>query len=183
MKFSMKMAVLSMAGVLALGGAATAASFIFEKTSTGTQKLTTDSALIMNWQDTEGFSDVSNLDNTTSQFRYITLDWSKSAKATGKIILKLELTDNSQSITVDVSTKNWGADFDEKDILYTLSTSELASTEDSDLIVAKDFEVADLSSDTTTTTATYYLRISMTGEKSATDISAKLVATLRHENA
>ena len=107
MKFSMKMAVLSMAGVLALGGAATAASFIFTG-ATLNDTVETDSALVLKWWSTSNTNAVTDLTSTQSQFRQLNVDWSASSKSTGSISMTLSLTDNSKSILVEVSSTEWG---------------------------------------------------------------------------
>lgn len=179
MKFSMKMAVLSMAGVLALGGAATAASFIFNDVTTEAETVAIDSALILNWNsENSNIGPVESLDNTVAQYRQLALDWSKSSSVnSGTITLTLTLTDNSQSISVDVATKPRGEGFVDSDVLGTLTTAGSEVDDSGNYVTSANFEVADLST-AVSSSAIYYLKISVSEAKNGSNINGNLVASL-----
>lgn len=173
MKFSMKMAVLSMAGVLALGGVATAASFIFGETSKS-ETVSTDSAIIVKWDESTltSFTNVGGLTNSMSQYRELTIDWSASKLVTGTIALTLTLSDENKNIIVDVSDESWSNEGVTAD--YTLSTSDGGTSE-------AQIEVASLSDESANVSKkTYYLKISTSAAEDGTDISGKLTAKLDH---
>lgn len=105
MKFSMKMAVLSLAGVLALGGAATAASFIFKETSqVGT--VTADGAIVLNWGDNNTLASVEELKYGAPVEQVVEANWSKSDSVTsGKIVFTFTLTD-SKNLRIEIADQS-----------------------------------------------------------------------------
>lgn len=106
MKFSMKMVILSMAGVLALGGAATAASFIFNEVSkSGT--VTADGAFLLSWGDNDTFKDVTNLTYGTPVEQILEAKWSKSSLVSGGNVVFTFTLSNAENLKVEISEKDW----------------------------------------------------------------------------
>lgn len=177
MKFSMKMAVLSLAGVLALGGAATAASFIFNNAETQSGTVTTDSALVLKWGESTNTSAITDLDTSSSQFRQLNIDWSASDKVTGSINLNLTLTDTSKAIVVEIASKEWGVDTTAD--VATLSTSGVSDGDS----ISTDITVVEDLSYSLQNSKTYYVKVSLSQGKADTTINGELKAVLSHKEA
>ena len=170
MKFSMKMAILSMAGVLALGGAATAASFIFTG-DTKSDTITADNALILKWGTGTNAEGITGLTSSQPQYRELNVDWSASQKLTGPVTMTLTLTDPTSLLVVEVASEKWGLDTTAD---VTLSTAEGFSAEETITVVS------DVSS-SLASNKTFYLKISLKdGSSENTALSATLTASLGH---
>lgn len=146
MKFSMKMAVLSMAGVLALGGAATAASFIF----TGDTKsgvITADGAVVLEWGKENTLADIETLNYGEPVYQTIEAKVNKSSDVTsGQVVFNFTLSESS-NLKIEISDNGWDVVDTETNVLETF-------TSDNSVSVEKD--ITDMSS------AKLYLKYSLT---------------------
>lgn len=172
MKFSMKMAVLSMAGVLALGGAATAASFIFEQTSVSAT-VSTDSAIIVKWNEStnQTFTNITGLTNSLAQYKELTIDWSASKLVTGTITLELSLTDINHNINVEVSDTMRSNEGVTADFILSTDTDNDTATQNIDVVSLE-------SGTSKVNSKTYYFKITTTASSTEDLISGTLDAKL-----
>lgn len=169
-----KVAVLGLAGLLALGGAGGALAYIITSASKSSN-ITADSAIIMNFgsDSSTTFMDVKNLTTTAVQTRTLTVNREKSTSvSTGNVNVAFELT--GKNIKVELDTQTW---------------QEATSTNYKTLIVGSTEATASYSYqlpvNSETKSQTYYLRFSVNtastlAEESENTVTGTLSCTLSY---
>lgn len=124
MKFKNKIISLGLIGLLALGGVATATSFLIKEAS-ATGDITAEGAIRLSFDsETQALTSVSGLTTSTPQFQTISFDWNLGGGlVTGNynVVLNFELTTANTNLEIDIAHSEFGAETPE--IIETLNST------------------------------------------------------------
>ena len=129
-----KVAVLGLAGLLALGGAGGALAYII-KNDSKTHKVTNESAVMLSWKDNSASLEIETLTPAAPVYKEIGFDISKSNAATGSAIVQIQVKNNTPvletgetlgSFKVSVSNESWSTTIENRKsvVLYSSGTGD-----------------------------------------------------------
>lgn len=123
MKFKNKIISLGLIGLLALGGVATATSFLIKEAS-ATGDITAEGAIRLSFDsETQALTSVSGLTTSTPQFQTISFDWNLGGVEASNynVLLNFELTTANTNLEIDIAHSEFGAETPE--IIKTLDST------------------------------------------------------------
>ena len=170
-----KVAVLALAGLLALGGAGGALAYIITDASKSSGNITADSAIIMNFgsDSSTTFMNVENLTTTAVQTRTLTVNREKSTSvSTGNVNVAFALT--GKNIKVELDTQAWQVTTSDNYKTLIVGSTEATVSDSYQLPVNSE-----------TKSQTYYLRFSVNtastlAEESENTVTGTLSCTLSY---
>lgn len=123
-----KVAVLGLAGLLALGGAGGALAYIIKNGDSKSDSKTTDSAFLVSFGE-ESIEGINFSSPDAVYTREITAKWAHSNTATNDVKIDFTLAKGATSgIVVEIDTTPWGASNPNKKTLLGSSTTEAGTT-------------------------------------------------------
>ena len=128
MKFKNKIISLGLIGLLALGGVATATSFLINEAS-ATGNITAEGAIRLSFDsETQALTSVSGLTTSTPQFQTISFDWNLGGVEASNfnVLLNFELTTSNTNLEIDIAHSEFGAETPE--ITQTLNSNSTTYT-------------------------------------------------------